>query len=538
MPQYTLTVLDVTGIQDYIFGSNRVPENIGASELVHQATHTWIRESLPDGCHNLNDDDTLNASRRLEEDNTLEVEVVLRGGGNVLILFRSAAIAKASVGKLTRRLLTDAPGLEIAAAHHSFEWSTPIGGQNGAHHELYKALNRVKQQRCRSAPLLGMGVTVECRATGMSAVDYDEKNRPVSAAVKAKIGSQPQAAVDERFDKLFGNITTGYTFRKDFDALGRSAGEMSYIAVVHADGNGMGKRFKAIIDQYPHAVQNRDCLEALRNLSEAVDRAGKTALCATVGRMLERFKEQNQALLHGLRDRSNNISIPFRPIVYGGDDVTFVCDGRLGLSLAAIYLEEWERATAADVIVGKAYACAGIAVVKSHYPFVRAYNLAEDLCKGAKQSVRTAQRSNPSIGDASALDWHFAVSGIAGSIAEIRDREYTLANGNLTTRPLTLTAPILTPTWYTWAMLDRVIREFQDGKDWRERRNKVKELREVLRQGGTAVQQFRHAFSLPNLPMIDASHSDLQTQGWVGNYCGYFDAIEALDFYLPLTEVR
>jgi hypothetical protein len=26
--------------------------------------------------------------------------------------------------------------------------------------------------------------------------------------------------------------------------------------------------------------------------------------------------------------------LPFRPIVFGGDDVTFICDGRLGLSLA------------------------------------------------------------------------------------------------------------------------------------------------------------------------------------------------------------
>jgi hypothetical protein len=27
------------------------------------------------------------------------------------------------------------------------------------------------------------------------------------------------------------------------------------------------------------------------------------------------------------------ICLPFRPLVYGGDDVTFVCDGRLGLVL-------------------------------------------------------------------------------------------------------------------------------------------------------------------------------------------------------------
>ncbi|RIK33022.1 MAG: hypothetical protein DCC57_25415 [Chloroflexi bacterium] len=38
---YTLTVVDLSGIQDYVFGSNRLAENVGASALVEQATHQW-----------------------------------------------------------------------------------------------------------------------------------------------------------------------------------------------------------------------------------------------------------------------------------------------------------------------------------------------------------------------------------------------------------------------------------------------------------------------------------------------------------------
>ncbi|MEI6777355.1 MAG: hypothetical protein WCK70_10685 [Chloroflexales bacterium] len=550
MPEYTLTVLDVTGIQDYVFGSNRVPENVGASQLVHQATGAWVRESMNKAKvrHNLKPDDTIDVSRSLETDKTLDAEVILRGGGNVLILFRILEctevpecievpeFAKATVGKLTRKLLTDAPGLEIAVAHHTFDWAKPVGGPDGAHHELYKKLNQIKQQRRISAPLLGLGVTVECRATGMPSVAYDEGKRPVSAEVKAKLGRQDTA--DKRLRHLFAGVADGYAFRNDFGALGGTEGEMSYIAVVHADGNGMGKRFEDVLTRFPHAADNRACLNALRDLSEAVDRAGQTALRETVRRMTVAFQSEKpsaalQQFLAGLSEHDRKPVIPFRPILYGGDDVTFVCDGRLGLALAAIYLEEWERATQADATIGQAYACAGVAMVKSHYPFVRAYHLASDLCTGAKKEIRAARRDDRDRADASALDWHFAMSGITGKIGEIRTREYAVANGKMTLRPLTLSAQTFDPAWRTWATFDLVTRDFQTA--WSKRRNKVKELREVLRQGRQAVQDFRHAFTLPELPIIDPSQPALQESGWAGNLCGYFDMIEALDFYLPLT---
>lgn len=39
---------------------------------------------------------------------------------------------------------------------------------------------------------------------------------------------------------------------------------------------------------------------------------------------------------------------------------------------------------------------AGVAIVKTHYPFARAYELSEALCKSAKRLSR----------DVSTLDWH------------------------------------------------------------------------------------------------------------------------------------
>ena len=36
MSQQVLMLIEATGIQDYIFGSNKLAQNIGASELVRQ----------------------------------------------------------------------------------------------------------------------------------------------------------------------------------------------------------------------------------------------------------------------------------------------------------------------------------------------------------------------------------------------------------------------------------------------------------------------------------------------------------------------
>ncbi|MBK8799130.1 MAG: hypothetical protein IPM07_23760 [Anaerolineales bacterium] len=41
-----LTVVDTTGIQEYIFNSNKLQHSIGASYLVDWATHGAVYESL------------------------------------------------------------------------------------------------------------------------------------------------------------------------------------------------------------------------------------------------------------------------------------------------------------------------------------------------------------------------------------------------------------------------------------------------------------------------------------------------------------
>lgn len=546
MSEMTLTIVDTVGIQDYLFASNRLRENLGASELVERAVRDWVREALPTP-HNLDHSGAIIAARRIEEDATLDAEVLLQGGGNALIVFRSRAVAVEAIQRLSERLLTDAPGLGIAVAHQPFSWDKPLGGPDGALARLYKGLARAKQVRSGGAPLLGQGVTLECRSTGLPAVAMaraqgdDDPARPASADVMARIDKGVIEGARERLKRILPEeVIRQYALPDRFDDLGRSEGVQSYIAVVHADGNGIGRRFAELTRE---PGDNRQQIDGLRALSTAVNAAGELALRRTVETMARAFASPERRapddpiklFLAGLPEerKSAKSYLPFRPIVYGGDDVTFVCDGRLGLSLAAEYLRQFHAATT-DVGLpgGAAHACAGVAIVKTHYPFARAYSLAEELCDQAKRQLRKAGR------DESVLDWHFALSGLLAELEDLREREYHSEQKKpLTMRPLTVFGPGFHAGWRTLPAFEGLVHTLQNDKLWRERRSKLKELREVLRQGPTAVQTFCRAARIDALPLLPGASAELSRSGWEGDQCGYFDAIEALDFIIPLQQV-
>ena len=149
----------------------------------------------------------------------------------------------------------------------------------------------------------------------------------------------------------------------------------------------------------------------------------------------------------------------------------------------------------------------------------------EELAKNAKRYVRETKK------DFSALDWHFAASGLSGSLDDIRKREYLpQKDKHLEMRPLRLRAA--GREWRTWPGFESVVKAFK--KQAEESHNKVIALREVLRKGPEAVIKYRQDFAY-TLPVLDASIQSLQETGWHSDRCGYFDAIEAMDFYTSLT---
>ncbi len=551
-----LVAVDTTQIQPYIFGSNRLRENVGASYLVDATTRAWAFEAVREavkgavpGETNIGPGDELLEDKRIEHG--LAAEVLYAGGGNFIVLFgtdQAAEFAKQFHANLSRRALLEAPGLQLVIAQQEMQWDEhPLRDKLDA---VFRVLALQKKNRAWSAPLLGLGITAFCSSTGLPATGLvpgigGEPDYLASDEIQAKVeAAWPQgregSAADLRLQKAL-LLKEAYLYPRDFDDMGATAGEYSYIAVVHADGNSMGQRIREIGDTYQVVDKNRGFVQALRAFSLDVEQAAKAALNAVLDRLVQRIDEgggksivytpnQKPSIQIELaKSKAGKYYIPFRPIVFGGDDVTFVCDGRLGLSLAIEYLQEFEDRTKLAASLRKdgsgLTACAGVAIVKSHYPFARAYALADELCSSAKRYRRENEI------DGSCLDWHFALSGLSGSIEEIRSREYQASAGSLTLRPVTLhTNP--KKAQHAWPVIEQGVKAFQ-GEDWAGHHNKIKALRDVLREGPAAVGRFVEALGA-DLPAVLPKMNYWPTKGWQDQSCGYFDAIELADWFIPL----
>ena len=292
MSEYIVTVIDTTGIQPYIFASNKLRENIGASFLTSQATKQWVKDALNDlGKPYYFPDpewgqDIPDAMPHIEQGGII-AEVVYAGGGNAVVLFKASDeydYPKQFARGLSKRVLKDAPGINLVVAHsQKFTWSYSSNSlckriQNLIENEITQA----KRERVPSSPLLGLGVTADCRSTRLVAVDTSDKFILISNEVKQKLDAVKGA--NARLAKIFTGAFNQdiYEFPYRFDHLGRSAGDSSYLAVVHADGNGMGDRFKQCGES---ATSDHEYITKMRELSWSVQTIATEAL-RSLGKLL------------------------------------------------------------------------------------------------------------------------------------------------------------------------------------------------------------------------------------------------------------
>lgn len=508
--------IDVLGIQRYVFASNRLRDAVSASWLVHWATAK---------------DGALGGSGG---------EVLLASGGGALLLFADEQQARDFAARYTRRLYDEAPGLEVAIAHRAFE----VGQLARAIRQLQVDTTVAKFERCPAAPQLGLSVTASCRITGLPATGLDQQDGTLLSRMVVRWrdqGLREQAA--GRWDRFFGR-GSDYAFPREIDDMGRTYGETSLLGVVQVDGNGVGEQIASWLARCIDQGKVDEAVRAdLAQWSTALDGLGRRALQAVVERVIAavehcdgepRLKGTDADLAFALRCSRTKVLLPLRPVLLGGDDLSFLCDGRIALDLAETALDAFE---ASVPHLGRVTACAGVGIVPAHTPFDRAYALAEALCDHAKR--RRLERKDTDAG--AWIDWHVGAPRPGEGIGDLRSRAYARRLGNtdlvLTCRPYRLgSGPTAHETW-RW-LSATVLGTGPDGfrgEQWGQHRNKLMELASAVREGPEGVGNARQTWT---------AAADLDWPGGLGQTAGFIDgertplldALELLDVHLPLRE--
>ncbi|MGB9605767.1 MAG: hypothetical protein ACPL88_07820, partial [Bryobacteraceae bacterium] len=213
-----------------------------------------------------------------------------------------------------------------------------------------------------------------------------------------------------------------------------------------------------------------------------------------------------------------------------------VADGRIALDLAAAALGEFEKQPVPHLGPDGGHAtvtaCAGVAIVRSHAPFSRAYQAAKMLCHAAKQARRKANA------EGAWLDWHLGLPRPAQGMAELR-AAYRANRRDLTMRPYPVTRPARPQSW-EWLDLEVLGPGPQDNRDqglrgdpaWRFSRNRVKQLEALAREGPDGVER--------QMEVWKATQTDLRlpgglgTGGFVDVSTPLIDAVEIMDLHLRL----
>ena len=441
-----LVLIETSGNQSYIFATNKLRENVGASELTYRTGTQWVLEAVErNGGPSLWDENAAELRKNLlNQSNSrmpiAEIEVIVATSGKAMLLVKDAEVGRKVIREVTCRALKDAPGLDVCGVvSDDFDWKESALGKIVS--ETHEQLDQTRDNRPGIAlRFLRLPVVMECATSGLPAAKWDERKEGEEPAARSAVSLKKREG-SKSYGPRMKTLLRLQEIDRDFaDNIGDLERCCDWLAVVHADGNGVGQIFRDFWENSGceerqgngEAIEklNRDYVETYRKFSIALDVCTEEAFILAL-RKLQGWKDKLRSLQR--IKKNSDVVLPILPILLGGDDLTLVCDGQAALQFTHVFLTEFEAQTAnlrtkdpelqrelSGVIsriakkalrVPRLSACAGIAIVKPHFPFSAAYDLAEQLIKSAK-----TQKPQ------SALDFHMLYDASGSNLDRIREK--------------------------------------------------------------------------------------------------------------------
>ena len=461
-----LVMLQTNSNQPFIFSSPRLREQIGASFEITLLSH-WVEEE---------------AKELLSLKELPSSFWVSDSSGKVIVRFTETdgdpkELAKRLIREVTLRALTDAPGLDVTGVFVKASSNTVCADDLQELDRVFleyslnrrpalarfpqfpfleradesalpasaslsdKALDRIRKYASRSlkVPMLSDDGGQVPTQTGK------DKDRPLSLPSRVKrawsrsarrlqlrevITRQDSTLSDEvvrdRIKKLNEDpfqLEKAFQDTSDESDAANAVPELSSVAVIHIDGNGVGAIMRDLGEAFKGVCCHLDSLEEpaynhkdnpcnidegrfqwfVMEVNYRLDGVVKQAVAKAWKKVTEIAREDK---LPGP---------PVVPVLVGGDDVTVYTDGRYAIPFAEAYIHHYEELTKDDDLLsvlaivaggkktdaperdhfeigdyiiqnpGPLTASAGVAIVGRNFPFHIAYDLAEGLVSRGKK---------------------------------------------------------------------------------------------------------------------------------------------------------
>lgn len=514
-----LAIYDVSGIQDYIFATNHLKENIGASLIVTEALNECLPKALQDmrkdsleenedGEVIINWKEQESFSLQMTKDSNVIAEIIYVGGGNALVLYKDEEKYNDASRKLAKRFFEKTRYLTVITAAVKTDFSDFHADKES----LNRKLEQVKGKTIRQEPLSLFPIAEQEPIYGY----------PVNETRNGEYLSFVQVEKQEEYNKIknFASfpLQKNIIWAKEMEELITKKGQDSYVAVVHIDGNGMGD----MIGNYMRTIE-KNYSSAIPKMRELSIRLSKI-FNGIYEQIIDYFQNEPKYLKDLEVDNVQKKVLPIRHVIMDGDDVTFICNAKLAIPIVAIFLKLLMKEQQEQNLS----ACAGIAFVHSHYPFRIAYQIAESCCANAKKQWYREQE-NGSSGKKGYFDFQLIRGAGQTELDLIREENFTCPKKAITRPYYVALENEPKEDIYSFDFLNQLMgklpEEFTENrkigsKEWS--RNRLKKLYEAYLQGGGEVELLKLEYASRGYDFSTFSES---------KEFSLFDGLELIDMY-------
>lgn len=533
-----LAMYDVRGIQNYIFKTEKVKDAIGASAIVENI----IEEALEDAVQKMKLKQEMTADLQWYQedygpleyhDHDMDVQVLFIGGGNAYVMYRDRELCVDINKLMSKYILERTYSLQLAVA------ITEISDNYS--NDIKKIRNIMRQTKAKMVMIKPLGSLPVMQAelkTGYPIVEEDEKEGKIGTETKLKRDSarKKQNKETEEEERIFDNLA----LKKGID---------SNIAVVHIDGNSMGLRVRKLTEK---KTDYQEAVNTMRKISYNINHSYK--------KVFEDMKAYFTNFSKGVQEfniKENEYFI--RKILVAGDDITYVCNAKIALATVEYYCKHISLLTMnggnseEDIRKYGFSVCAGVAFMGSHFPFSIGYNVAESLCKSAKDRAKEDQ--NADIFEAlengekitfyhigNFVDFHICQNIQSQNFKEMRKREYITHSGErLLRRPYYISikneAKLAknNKQIFAWNQFKEAVKYFQTDEE-KLPSSFAKEIRNTYSQGESQINLLKSFLESRNWEMPDGKDS-MYFECRDGKVAKWYDALEMLDYYIDLDKI-